>query len=273
MNNPLNRAAEIRYIESVETTMSEARITAAEGAEHGTVVAAGYQSGGRGRLPGRSWKTGPGEGLMFTVILSAEILKAGIPELPLTAVPLLCGLAAAEAVEIYLQRYLQKQPSELRTFPEISIKWPNDILAGGRKLCGILCEVSGENIFAGIGINLNQKSFTDDLRRPACSVRMLTGSPAGQDDSPFSGADLLELLLGRLAAAFGNTGWREAVEKRLYMNGCGVTVSSGIPEASEETTAPVKGIISGIGTGGELQIKTGEGVRNIVSGELSFTAE
>jgi BirA family biotin operon repressor/biotin-[acetyl-CoA-carboxylase] ligase len=139
----------IHYFPSIDTTMREAARLAAGGAPAGTIVTADRQTGGRGRH-GHSWHSEPETGIYMTVILRpAET----VPILTLAA-----GLAVREAVET---------PCDLR--------WPNDVLIGGRKCAGILLTLEAGAILAGIGVNVNQSEFPDELAVIATSLRIETG--------------------------------------------------------------------------------------------------
>lgn len=129
-----------RHYHSVSSTNDAARQLAREGAPEGTVVVAEEQTGGRGRL-GRGWHS-PRGGLWVSVILRPAAPPARAPEVTFVA-----AVACVEA---------------LRRYPglEIAVKWPNDLLWKGRKLGGILTEMSGEfdrinHIALGIGLNVN----------------------------------------------------------------------------------------------------------------------
>ena len=89
-----------------------------------------------------------------------------------------------------------------------SIKWPNDILCGDRKLCGILCETAGDFIIAGIGINCLQTVFQGDYRRPPTSILLETGKVRKP-------AEVLEAVLFFMASGITDSGWKEKVLKRL----------------------------------------------------------
>ena len=272
MNNPLSPGAAVHYVERTDTTMAEARRFVETAGDSdglsgkslsGSVVCAGSQSAGRGRTAGRKWETPPGEALLFTVIFSKNDLARRMAGRPFTLLPLLCGLAAAEAVEEYIAGLSGGVESGIR------IKWPNDIIAGGRKLCGILCEASGDYLYAGIGINLNQTSFPDGLRRPAVSIRVLTGSPL-PPDTDFPGSALLSLFLQSLGPALGNNGWREAVEKRLYRIGEQVSIRPGIPEdlAAGAPVQEIRGRLAGLSESGAVLVDAGGRLQPFMSGEL-----
>ncbi len=147
---------------AIGSTNDAARELAQAGAPPGTVVLADYQTHGRGRQ-GRTWHAPPGKGLLLSMVLRPT-LPAG--EATPGVVSVRVGLAAVRALE--------------RTAGvPIGLKWPNDLVAGGAKLGGILLEgVMGENDFqlvAGIGLNVLQREgeFPADLDGPAVSLAMM----------------------------------------------------------------------------------------------------
>jgi BirA family biotin operon repressor/biotin-[acetyl-CoA-carboxylase] ligase len=143
----------IHYFESIGSTMTEAASLAEAGSPHGTVVLAGEQSAGVGRL-GRTWLSPAGSGIYCSILLRLKLAPAATP-----IASLLVGLAAADAI--------QKTTNLL-----CDLRWPNDVLIGERKVAGILTQLINDSVIAGIGINVNQLSFPPDLRTPATSVRM-----------------------------------------------------------------------------------------------------
>ena len=128
----------------------------ARGGEPGDVFTADYQSAGRGRLD-HDWHSAKGENLTFSVVLSG----GGRPPAEIATLPLVVGLAVVKA---------------LKPFAALSLKWPNDVLAGGRKLAGILCERHGDNVIAGVGINVNQKVFAPEIALRATSLCQIDGT-------------------------------------------------------------------------------------------------
>ena len=132
-----------------------------EGAAEGLCVVAGEQTAGRGRLD-RQWVSPKGAGLYFSVILR--------PQFEQSLWPLLTLMAAVAVHDALLDG------CKLET----DIKWPNDILAGDKKLCGILAETVdtplGRAVVLGIGINLKHNSFPAELDRVATSVEAAAGS-------------------------------------------------------------------------------------------------
>ena len=259
--NPLSPAASVYYIENTDSTMAEARRlvesskkNAAQPIASGTVIRAGFQTAGRGRIEGRRWTAAAGESLLFTVIFTAEDLKKKMNGKSFTLLPLLCGLAVAESIEYF--------SSETAAAPDIRIKWPNDVLADGRKICGILCESSGEYIYAGMGINISQTEFPADLRRPAGSVRMLTGKR-------IDAVSVLEHILSVLPQVLANEQWREEVQKRLLRINEQVSVLKGLAEEiSPAGQEVIKGVLKGVSSSGAMLIETSEGLIPVSNGEL-----
>lgn len=144
------------WYETLASTMTEASRLAAEGAESGTVVAARTQTAGQGRQ-GREWVSEENAGLYCTYILRLDVLPADLPSITLAL-----GLAVVEGLS-------------LLTGLSFDIRWPNDVLWQGKKWCGILARLEQGAVLAGIGINLNQRSFPDGLRTPATSLLLATG--------------------------------------------------------------------------------------------------
>ncbi len=154
-------ASTIRFLESVDSTNNEARRIAEQGAPHGTLVAAESQYQGKGRR-GRSWEDQAGTSIAMSLLLRPRIAPAHA-----CAVTLVMGLAAARACRAFCGI-------------DAEIKWPNDVVSDGRKICGILTEMSSEidyinYLVIGVGINCNITQFPEELRDKAVSLQLLTG--------------------------------------------------------------------------------------------------
>ncbi len=155
------RAAPVIYEGSLPSTNTALRELAQQGAAHGTALIAGRQTGGRGRL-GRSFESPPG-GLYISVLYRPDC--APERSLPMTA-------GAAVAIRRAIARVCGLEPG---------IKWMNDLVSGGKKLCGILAEqtVSGAGtqlvVGAGINVNTRPEDFPGELRDRAGSILSLTG--------------------------------------------------------------------------------------------------
>jgi BirA family biotin operon repressor/biotin-[acetyl-CoA-carboxylase] ligase len=140
------------------STNTAALILAQQGAEHGTVVVAEEQTGGRGRL-GRTWYSEKSSGIYVSVILRPPFSPTAAPILTLMA-----GVAAQHALTT-------------TTGLGVDIRWPNDLLVKGKKVAGILTEMSAElgrlhAIVLGIGINVNHSEMPAELKPTATSLRI-----------------------------------------------------------------------------------------------------
>jgi BirA family biotin operon repressor/biotin-[acetyl-CoA-carboxylase] ligase len=153
--------SKIFTFETIDSTNNCARALAACWAEEGTLVFAERQTAGKGRL-GRSWLANPYENLTFSLIL-----RPALPPEALNLLPLYAAVAVAEAIEH-------------ETGLSVECKWPNDLLIGGKKSAGILLEGSLKEegldyVVLGIGVNVNQTSFPDDISSRATSLKLQAG--------------------------------------------------------------------------------------------------
>lgn len=154
------RKAPVIYESCLSSTNTVLKKLGQEGAKSGTVLVAGRQSGGRGRL-GRDFQSPP-EGLYLSMLLRPDC--SGEQCLSITP---LAAVAACRAIS-------------LCSAARPGIKWPNDLVLGGKKLCGILTEMSMDEqgrpeLVLGIGINVNNGSFPYELGGSACSLYSETG--------------------------------------------------------------------------------------------------
>ncbi|MBQ7825138.1 MAG: biotin--[Clostridia bacterium] len=148
-------------LSSVDSTNHYAKELAREGAVHKTLVMADEQTQGRGRR-GRGWISPAGEGIFMSLILR--------PDMPPEQVPMI-SLHTAVAVCLAISRV---------TGLEAKIKWPNDIVLSGRKVCGMLLEMDADaqqvrSVVAGIGINVHQTQFPQEIAHTASSLDLLCG--------------------------------------------------------------------------------------------------
>ena len=152
---------EIIYFPETDSTNRRARLLAQEGAAHGTLVLADCQNAGRGRR-GRGWISPAGEGIFMSLLLRPDILPSRVAKLSL-----LTALAVANAIV-------------RETGLDARIKWPNDIVISGRKVCGLLLEMTADehtvyDVVAGVGINVHQKEFDAEIAHTASSLDLLAG--------------------------------------------------------------------------------------------------
>ena len=151
----------LHHFFKTDSTNAVALRLAAEDEPHGTLVIAEEQTAGRGRL-GRAWHSEKTSGIYLSIILRPELAPQQAPLLTLTA-----GLAARDAVV---------QVTGLA----VDLRWPNDLLAGGKKFCGILTEMQAEAqrihyVVVGIGVNVNHTKLPAELEPIATSLRLATG--------------------------------------------------------------------------------------------------
>jgi len=238
----------LHHYYKVGSTNSEAMAAAAEGAPEGSVFLAEEQLAGRGR-GARSWHSARSAGIYCSVIL-----RPPIPPSDALLLSLAAGLAVHAAV------------TEIMLLPA-DLKWPNDLLIGGKKFCGILAEMNAEatqvrHLVVGVGINVNQAKFPAELREIATSLRMETGTE-------WSRVELCAALLKSLDREYRallnhGAAARSSVLKRFEENsssarGCKVRIEEG---------DEVEGVTDGLDARGFLQVRTAGGVRTVLSGTV-----
>jgi BirA family biotin operon repressor/biotin-[acetyl-CoA-carboxylase] ligase len=234
--------------ETISTNADAFRL-AEEGAEEGTSVIADAQSGGKGRR-GRDWLSPAGVNLYCSVVLRPSIMPHEAPQLTF-----LSAVAVARAIE-----------GATALKPEI--KWPNDVLIDGRKVAGLLNEMSAETdginfVILGMGVNLNMTSaqFPADLRTPATSLLLAQGRPVNR--AMFTARMLGEL--DRLYTDFLHHGFgpvRDEWHRRCNANGREIVVSEAGVDAA-------RGMFHGIDGDGALLLRSPSGtVERILSGDV-----
>ena len=149
------------YSDEIDSTNIKAKQLGEEGASHGTLVVADMQTAGRGRR-GRGWDSPSGSSIYMSIMLR--------PKFPPVKAPMLTIVMA----------YSVARALRTCTGLDVQIKWPNDIVVNGKKICGILTEMSTEidyinHVVIGVGINVNQDTFPDDIKETASSLKMELG--------------------------------------------------------------------------------------------------
>ncbi|HTR25496.1 MAG TPA: biotin--[acetyl-CoA-carboxylase] ligase [Terriglobales bacterium] len=231
------------------STNTEAMNAAAEGAPEGSVFLAEEQLAGRGR-GAHSWHSARSNGIYCSVIL-----RPVVPPSDALLLSLAAGLAVRAAV------------AEVAAAVSPDLKWPNDLLIGGRKFCGILTEMNSEAtrvryVVVGIGINVNQTKFPAELREVATSLRLETGTE-------WSRVELCAALLKSLdreyralindGAAAKGTILKRFEEYSSTARGCKVRV---------EEEDSLEGVTEGLDARGFLQVRTASGLRTVLSGTV-----
>jgi BirA family biotin operon repressor/biotin-[acetyl-CoA-carboxylase] ligase len=237
-----------RHLATCRSTNDEAAAWARAGAPTGAVLVASAQSGGRGRL-GRRWHSPPDENLYFSAVLRPPVAPEDAPPLTLAV-----GVAVAEAI------------SGCGILPQL--KWPNDVLLDGKKVAGILCEMSCqgahlERVVVGVGVNVDAPGFPDELARSATSLRLARG------DAPVDGAGFTAALCRHLEdwhdrwLADGAGAVVRAWKSRALPFGRRVHVTAG-NEAWD-------GVTEDLDDDGALLLRTDGGERvRVTAGELSL---
>jgi BirA family transcriptional regulator, biotin operon repressor / biotin---[acetyl-CoA-carboxylase] ligase len=143
--------------ESIDSTNTFAKSLSQNDAPHGTVIIADEQIAGRGRFQ-RHWVSTKGLNLLLSIILYPDFSIEKISLLPFVG-----ALAVSDAIGSIVT-------------PSCECKWPNDILINRKKICGMLLESVGGKVILGIGLNVNQEIFLEELRNKATSLKLETGN-------------------------------------------------------------------------------------------------
>lgn len=245
----------IRY-QYTGSTNEDARRLAIEGAQEGTVVVADGQSAGKGRR-GRNWNSPAGCNLYFTLLLRPDFSpdKASM-------LTLVMALSVIQALE--------KQTGSKMDF---AIKWPNDIVVNGKKICGILTEMTLnknviESLVIGVGVNVNQKEFPKELADTATSLLI----EKNHTDAMFIIPDVAILLNDILDTFDHNYGlFLERMDLSLLKELYEAHLANRNKEVRVlEPSGAYEGIALGINEQGELIVRTPDGnIRMIYAGEVS----
>jgi BirA family biotin operon repressor/biotin-[acetyl-CoA-carboxylase] ligase len=232
------------YLDTVDSTNLKARALARDGAAEGAVVVADSQTGGRGRMR-RTWVSPSGVNLYCSIVLRPPVPSVRVPEIPLVA-------AAA------IHWAIESEFPDLRT----SIKWPNDIVVEGRKLCGILCEMESEPDFThfvvvGFGLNVNLDPVPEELQGIASSIAIETGRPASR-------ARLLAAVLNRFEQLYLEWTGREdlgfllpRLEEHAWLKGKELRI--------EQFNRILTGTEAGLTPQGQLLLRAEDGTVSAVS--------
>jgi BirA family transcriptional regulator, biotin operon repressor / biotin---[acetyl-CoA-carboxylase] ligase len=236
----------LHYAAITGSTNNDAVAAARNGAPHGSVWFAEEQTAGRGRGD-HKWVSNAGQGLYVSVLLRPELAAVHLPLLPLVA-----GLAAAEAIGA---------ASGLTA----DLRWPNDLLIGPNKTGGILVESKIEGgraayTVVGIGINVHQSGFAADLATPATSLDLAAGRTISRQALLIALLKSLEREAVLLAQPAALAGILERVEAAsTWMRGRPVDVHG--PQACS-------GVTDGLDANGFLRIRTAQGLTVVQTGGM-----
>jgi BirA family biotin operon repressor/biotin-[acetyl-CoA-carboxylase] ligase len=237
----------LHHFYKIGSTNTAAMAAAAEGAPAGSVFLAEEQTEGRGR-GANSWQSPRSSGIYCSVVVRPTLPPSDVLVLSLAA-----GLAVRETI--------QQVDSRVST----DLKWPNDVLIDGKKVCGILTEMNAEAtrvryIVVGIGINVNQASFPKELQ--ATSLRLVSGSE-------WSRVELVAALLKSLDREYRrlleDSRARESILRRFAESSSWV---QGKAVRIEENGSAFEGTTEGLDSRGFLQVQTQAGLRTVLSGTV-----
>ncbi|MEM1093967.1 MAG: biotin--[acetyl-CoA-carboxylase] ligase [Bacteroidota bacterium] len=232
-----------------DSTNTQALRAAQQGAVHGFVVAADSQTDGRGRFE-RQWEADAGLNVLFSVVLRPDLDTAH-----LGVVSLATALAVVEAIDA-------------QSSAKAHVKWPNDVLIGEQKVCGLLIETtlsttSRPTLVVGVGLNVNQTSFASPLPQ-ATSLLLETGQHTDRVALLACILDRMETHLDQLASVMGRQAVLQAYQSRL------VHLHKRIAVYQRQFGAPVVGTCEGVGTSGELLLRTHDGLHALHAGDVSL---
>lgn len=238
---------EIKYYDSVDSTNVRAKLLAEEGYPSGTLIVANEQTAGKGRR-GRNWDSKKDTGIFMTMMLKPDINPSRASMLTLIA-----ALAQAKALRDI-------------TGEDVRIKWPNDVVLNGKKIVGILTEMSAQfdyinHIVIGNGINVNTTSFPEELQNMATSLFLETGKK-------FKRAEIIAKTweyFEQFYKIFLETEDLSALMKEY--NALLVNMHKGVKVLDPKE--PFEGKAMGITKNGELIVDTWECRKLVSSGEVS----
>ncbi len=239
----------VYFREETESTNTDAKNLADAGAGNGTLVVADTQTGGKGRR-GRSWYSPVGSSISFSLLLRPEISPQCAPMLTLVM-----GVAVAEVLH------------NLYRDMDVRIKWPNDVLINDKKVCGILTEMNAEmdyihDVVIGVGINVNQDEFPEEVSEIATSLRMVTGEKQERTPIVVGVMEFFEYYYGLFEKQQDLSAFVDIYDSYLINRKREVCVLD--PKGS------YKGIAEGINDRGELIIRMPDkSIRRVSSGEVS----
>ena len=241
-------ASRVRHYFRIGSTNVMAMEAAAAGEPEGTVFFAEEQTAGKGR-GSNTWESAPSVGIYCSIILRPQLAPADA-----LLLSLISGIAVAEAVEEV-------------TGLHGDLRWPNDVLLGERKFCGILTEMHAEAtrvryVVVGIGVDVNQTAFSPELESIATSLRIAAGHEWSRVQIATALLKSLDAWYRKLSMDTNDT--RAAIlktfeERSSYARARRVHVDEG---------AGFAGVTEGLDSRGFLLVRTDQGVRTVLSGQV-----
>lgn len=238
----------IIYYKQLDSTNTELARLTAEGVAHGTVVVADAQTSGKGRR-GRGWESPAGENIYMSILLRPDCVPDRAPMLT---------LVMAYSVAQVLKEF---------GFSDVQIKWPNDLVLSGKKICGILTEMQLKDseidyVVVGVGINVNTSKFPEELKDTATSLYLESGRFFDRKNMVESVASYFEQAYGQFLETQNLSFLKEEYNNMLV----NIDKEVRVLEPGNEYTAYAQGINSE----GELLVRTIDGQeKRIYAGEVS----
>ena len=238
----------IRYYEQLDSTNMKVSELALEGAEHGTVVVAGCQTAGKGRR-GRAWESPSEDNIYMSILLR--------PEFEADRAPMVTLVMAYSVAKVLREN----------GFADVQIKWPNDLVLSGKKVCGILTEMhlqgtTIDSIVVGVGLNVNTTSFSEELVDKATSLFLECGKLLNKEQFIVDIVETFMEMYDRFAEA-GDLEFLQDAYNAILVN---KNREVRILEPENEYTA----YAYGINQNGELVVRLEDGTeKNVYAGEVS----
>jgi BirA family biotin operon repressor/biotin-[acetyl-CoA-carboxylase] ligase len=231
----------------VGSTNVEAMESAAAGASEGSVFVAEEQTAGRGR-GAHQWESAPSAGIYCSVVL-----RPALPPSEALVLSLAAGLAVHSSV----------RQIDSGVVPDL--KWPNDLMIGGKKFCGILTEMNAEatrvrHIVVGSGINVNQTKFPPELQ-PIATLRVASGTE-------WSRVELCAALLKSLDREYQHLLEKPGAHESILRRFRDASPSARGRRVQVEENGGFEGVTEGLDPRGFLQVRTAEGLRTVLSGTV-----
>ena len=238
----------IRDYEQLDSTNTKISELALEGAEHGTVVVADCQTAGKGRR-GRVWESTAGDNIYMSVLLRPSFETDKAPMLTL------------------VMAYSVAQVLRKRGFEDVQIKWPNDLVISGKKLCGILTEMhlrgsEIDHVVVGVGVNVNTSAFSEELVDKATSLFLECGKLMKKEQLI---ANILETFM-EMYERFAKAGDLKFLQEDYNA----ILVNKNREVCILETGNEYMAYAIGINEKGELLVRLEDGtIKQVYAGEVS----